>query len=87
MVISKYTLGIRDFQQVLMPKGAKILSVANQDGYLCMWAMVKPDEPMEQRDIEIYGTGNAIPVCFGNAREFIGTAVIDPFVWHVFERR
>ena len=36
-----------------------------------------------ERDIEIIGTGNPMP---DGRRTFIGSAVIDPFVWHVFER-
>lgn len=40
MVIWKVELAITDMQTVSMPDGAKLLSVANQNGNLCLWAMV-----------------------------------------------
>ena len=87
MVIWKYELEIADMQEVTMPDGAELLSVANQDGNLCLWAMVDPSKEKRRRYIEIIGTGNPIFTDMGVDREFIGTAVVDPFVWHVFERR
>ena len=86
MTIYKYALSIYDVQSVFMPKGAEILSVANQNGALCLWAIVRPNEPMEERDIELFGTGQEMPVGISVERKFIGTVAIDPFVWHVFER-
>lgn len=87
MVIWKFELKVTDMQHISMPSGAEILSVANQNGALCLWAMVHPEHPKEERSIEIIGTGNPIPVGMGVDRKFIGTAVVNPFVWHVFERR
>lgn len=84
MKIWKYELTLADLQAVSMPIGSGILSVANQRGSLCLWAMVDPaNESKVTRQIEIIGTGNPMPE---GKRTFIGTAVIDPFVWHVFER-
>lgn len=84
MVIWKYELKLTDRQTVRMPVATDLLSVANQRGSLCLWAMVDPDNPNKvDRDIEIIGTGNPMPHW---RRSFIGTVVIDQFVWHVFER-
>ena len=69
-----------------MPKGAELLSVANQDGCLCLWANVDADKQFETRFVKIIGTGNPIPQDMGVDRRFIGTVLMDPFVWHVFER-
>lgn len=87
MVIWKYTLAITDRQQVSMPKGAGILAVANQRGALFLWAMVDPSSLVEteDHDIEIIGTGNQMPDT-EDIRRYIGSAVLGPFVWHVFER-
>lgn len=82
--IWKQQLAIVDLQTLTMPKGAKLLSVGNQKGNLCLWYSVDTDMPNEDRVIEIVGTGNSVEP---RSRDFIGTAVIDPFVWHVFERR
>lgn len=82
--IWKFELSVTDVQQVSMPRGAKILSVADQRGVLCMWAEVATDEPKEPRSIRIYGTGH--PMDNGDRETFIGTAQAGPFVWHVYER-
>jgi len=85
--IWKYPLALTDLQLISMPEKAEILSVADQDGTLCLWAMVDPNAlRSEVRAIEIIGTGNPISTPIGYARLFIGTAVMRPFVWHVFER-
>lgn len=82
-MIHKYVLETKERQFVEMPFGAKILSVGEQNGALCLWVMVDPEKPHEDRGIEIIGTGNTTP---DGRRNFIGTVVIEPFVWHVFER-
>ena len=92
MKIWEYELLVTDMQKVAMPEGAQILSVGNQNNKLCLWALVNPDKSfpdrhMEVRHIEIIGTGNPIvePASMVT-RNFIGTVIWDPFVWHVFER-
>lgn len=81
--IYKYTLEIISDQIVNMPQGAWILSVANQGGKLCLWAMVDTDMDTVPRHIEIIGTGNPVSE---EDRWFIGTVVLSQFVWHVFEK-
>lgn len=82
--IYKYPIGITGFQEVAMPKAARILSVANQNGTLCLWALCDAaQKEYVARQIEIIGTGNPMSL---NSREFIGTVIVVPFVWHVFER-
>ena len=81
--IWKYTLEITDLQTVEMPSGAIILSVDNQDGSLCLWALVDTEAAKEEVCIEIIGTGNPV---FSATRQFIGTVLMGSLVWHVFER-
>ena len=81
MTIWKYPLQIGDFNSVQMPKGATILSVDNQNGILCLWAMVDPEKSLVTRKIRIVGTGHT----FDGYAEHIGSVVMAPFVWHVFE--
>lgn len=81
--IFKYNLVIDRTQTVEMPAHARILSVDNQQGNLCLWAEVDPDNYKEDRVISIYGTGNPTSSYPGI---FIGSVVIDPFVWHVYEQ-
>lgn len=82
--IFKYTLTIEDLQTVEMPEGAEILSVQNQGGDVCIWALCAPNAPKEARTFHIFGTGN--PVC-DNPGRFVGTVQIldGALVWHVFE--
>ena len=87
--IWKFELQIEDMQEVRMPAGSEILSVANQRGTLCLWAMVDVSKKAtpEFRYIEIIGTGLPVASDMGVDRRFIGTVLFDPLVWHVFERR
>ena len=81
-VIWKFPLNLTDIQDVLLPIGAQILSVAEQNGVICLWAVVDPEAEDGTRLIEIHGTGNDFGP--GN-RLFLGTVVMNAFVWHVFE--
>lgn len=85
MVIWKYELEVLDIQFIDVPIGGTILSVANQSDRVMLWAMVNPTNPKEKRRIEIYGTGHNIEPTPAD-RTFIGTVLVAPYVWHVFER-
>lgn len=73
--------------QVVMPKGAQIVHVAEQDGtvgpVVTMWALVDPEAPAETRRFAELGTGHEIP----DEHEHVGTWQSGPFVWHLFEHR
>jgi len=84
--IWKYELELSSIQAIEMPVGAEILSVGNQEGILAIWAMVDATGDKEQRYIEIIGTGDQVPTGMGVDHKFIGTVLMSPFVWHVFER-
>ena len=77
-------LDIVDEQTITMQAGAKILSVANQSGTICMWAIVDPQQQTIKRTFEIVGTGGPMPD--KGTREFLGTIQIDWLVLHIFER-
>lgn len=80
--IYKYFLNVTDQQYLVMPKFATILAVQIQYDKICLWALIETEnEPLDRRDIRIYGTGNPIT---GDKR-YIGTVQMGPLVWHVFE--
>jgi len=96
MKILKYELKITD-RQTIKVNGSKahILSVAEQDGKLMMWAMVSAESGFSQDpylDVFIIGTGNELPNNlvphdgpFSNNVPFVGTVVMsNGLVWHVF---
>jgi hypothetical protein len=84
MTIWKYTLNVVDEQTITMQAGAKILSVANQSGVICMWAIVDPSQLTSKRTFEVIPTGGPMPD--KGTREFLGTIQIDWLVLHIFER-
>lgn len=82
--IFKYDLEITDMQTLGLPKKAQILTVQFQGDKLCLWALVNPENSIEQRIFILVGTGHII-----NAKDlsYIGTVQhhVGKLVWHVFE--
>jgi hypothetical protein len=69
-----------------LPQGAQTLSVHEQWGEVCLWALVDPAAPLEDRQMLIYGTGHNILVPTENLK-YLGTVLLDAgsLVFHVFE--
>ena len=87
--IWKYALNPVDTQQLWLTEGAKILSVANQGGEMCLWVECNPEAPMKNNEdwiITLYGTGHPINE---NRGEFVGTCLRagGSLVWHVYARK
>lgn len=89
LTIWKFPLKLTDSQDVEMPLGARILSVAEQHGVICMWALINPHPEVGRasRQINIIGTGH--PAVYEYDADYIGTVLTcgGDFVWHVFARR
>lgn len=57
----KYELEITDAQSIVMPAGARLLTVQMQNGRACLWARVRTGIPTtERRLIYIHGTGHPL---------------------------
>lgn len=84
-IIHKQRLEITDRQAILMPKGAEILSVANQLESVCIWYKCDPDAEKVSRRFAVVGTGHLIDDRYHY--KFIGTVLTHGgmLVWHVFE--
>jgi len=82
--IYKYVINPNDYVDVEMPSGAQILSWQEQNGQMCVWALVDPSSPVETRRFRWAGTGHDIDELDGHLK-FIGTAQQGSFVWHLFE--
>ena len=67
---------------IVMPKGAKVLTLQMQDGVPTLWAEVDPDAPDEIHHLVTYGTGHPVDPGAGS---YIGTYQSPPFVWHVYD--
>jgi hypothetical protein len=85
--IWKYT--IHPFTvKVRMPEGAEILTVQIQNGVPCIWVLVNPENELEIRNFEIFGTGQKIACDIGVERKYINTFQMEngSLVFHLFER-
>lgn len=84
--IYKYPIEIQDEQVVLLPTGAKILTVQTKSGKAFLWAMVNPTMPNDMAvTIRIFGTGHTIQDA--DRLEYIGTIQMcgGALVFHVFK--
>lgn len=86
--IYKFNLETTDTQTLLIPKGGEILSVQVQYGYPKLWVLVDPNEPLEERTIQIFETGHPVSCDTGIERKFISTYQLmnGNLVFHVFEQ-
>ena len=86
--IWKYELYIEPVVTVAMPKGAKILPhvdiVSQEVNHFVIWAEVDDQQPMEDRILNVFGTGHEIPA--HKQLDHIGTFRLRFLYWHVFER-
>lgn len=82
--VFKFPLEMSDEQKVLMPVGAKVLTVQMQNGKPCLWAECNPDAECVYRTFLVRGTGHPIDEI---EKEYIGTIQLygGSLVLHVFE--
>lgn len=73
-------------QGVNIPKGSEILSVQVQRGIICLWALVNPENEIEERLFETFGTGHNIFYDMGVERKYLDTVQSAGLVFHIFER-
>ena len=84
MQIWKYPLSSDAVQDILMPKGAEILTVQTQGETPCLWAQVDERALLEPRRIRVYGTGHPMQ---GPVGKYMGTFQIHggALVFYVYE--
>jgi hypothetical protein len=70
-----------------MPKGAEILTVQEQKGTVCVWALVNPENETERRLFRMAGTGHPIHYDMGINYKYINTFQLfeGDLVFHLFE--
>jgi len=70
---------------IKLPKGASRLSFQLQNGVPTIWAVVNPDEPLEERSVLILHTGDDVPAVVVQNWAFLGTVQVSPnYVVHVW---
>ncbi|HVQ84668.1 MAG TPA: hypothetical protein VMS84_07940 [Mycobacterium sp.] len=95
--ILRYPLELTEYQELSIGWPAEVLTVAiGKDGDIDLWAMVL-DEQDSRHDpvtvpIYIVGTGHPMPReiepdNLGAFSSYLGTVVMDRYVWHIFTGR
>lgn len=69
--------------EILVPDGAKFLSVQIQNNALVGWALVETDAASDFITLDIYGTGHQIKT----EGRHVGTVQDNGLVFHVFQRQ
>lgn len=66
-----------------VPRGARVLSAAEQRGTIVVWLLVTPTEPLEEFVVSVYATGEEITEYLG---AYVATVLTDggELVWHLF---
>ena len=75
---------------IKMPKGTEILCVQQDKKTFkpCVWGLVYPENELEERFFELFGTGHDIHNDMGVDRKYLGTYQYQngEFIGHIFER-
>ena len=85
ITIYKYNLMITGHQQIQLPIGADVLSAKEQNGNLCIWAMVDTDKSDIMLDVYIQGTGQPSTLPERHQIRFIDSVEMsNGLVWHIY---
>lgn len=76
--VFKWPLDLRATGQQI--GGGPVVLVGEQDGELTVWTE-EGMEPPYDRVVAVFGTGHTIP----EDAKHLGSALMPPFVWHVYE--
>lgn len=85
--IWKFPLQLTDEQSIKAPAMTEWLHVTMQNHVPTIWGLVDHNADTTEYIVHIFGTGQDVPELLGNttaADAYLGTAMDDPFVWHVF---
>ncbi len=85
--IYKYLMEITDKPTIELPRGAKLLHIAEQNSALCLWALVDTVAKIVPVSFRVVGTGHE----FNDTEDFpvfVGTALMmrGSLVFHVFTK-
>jgi hypothetical protein len=64
-----------------IPRHGTLLDVQSQDGHGVLFALVNPDEPLEERAYLLVGSGIRI----SDRYDYMGTFVVDDAARHLFQ--
>lgn len=85
MVIWKHQLAMTSaLQEVMLPKGAEIVYVREQNNKMCFWYLCDPDTHKVPRYFWVVGTGDRVAA----NTKYRGSVSLDEgrFIFHVLEQ-
>lgn len=84
--IHKWVLEVKDWQIIAIDGGATVLSVQEQNGRICLWAIVDPSAPKADVGVRVIGTGNLIQPSLIDRIKHVGSVQLvgGAMVFHVF---
>jgi hypothetical protein len=80
--IFKYPVPVDDLMHTHSIPAGSVVCYVGQQGCPCIWIEVDTSMDRVERRFQIFGTGHPVPDGF----IYVGTALDEPFVWHVFEK-
>ena len=84
--IWKFALDIGGRHLLDIPAGSKLLCVGPNpavEGQVALWFEIETSGKIAAKSFEIVATGGTVP----NGSDYVGSAICNPFVWHVYELR
>jgi len=84
MKVLKWQLEVKDYQTLLLPKGAKVLDIQPKGESVYLWALCDLEADKEPRKFAIYGTGYPVPEEPGQYQATV-QLYEGSFVGHIFE--
>lgn len=89
--IWKFLIGPK-ITKIMMPYGAKVLTVAIQYGDVCIWAEVDSTVPLTERTFAAIGTGfnfASLDLPMNAEMSYIGTVQMSggSLIWHIYEAK
>lgn len=87
LTIYKYSLQLVDDPDIVLPQGARILTVQAQHETPCIWALVDPEAALEPVGFRVVGTGHPFPDA-DDWPAYVGTFQLmgGQLVFHVFTK-
>lgn len=80
----KYTLDLKDTQEIMLPYHHEILSLQMQNDQITIWVLVNPNDILSGTKFRIIATGQEIEDNMKNEK-FIGTVqLVSGLVFHVW---
>lgn len=84
--VYKYVIPFDEHPVIEMHSPNKYLSVDNQNEQLCLWTLIRTDNPIKPVEFRLVGTGHSFDDAYHH--NYIGSAQFQGglYVWHLFER-